>query len=277
MTKRRAVRLVALLLAGVAIFAGWRAWPSEVAPADWTPLARLPRIRPDYTGVAIPPNIAPLNFVIEEPGTAYYVRIGTTEGPHCDIHSRDGAIRIPIGPWQELLAHYRGKLLPVEVYVRDEQQLWQRLNTFSWTVAQEEIDSHLVYRLLDPIFNKFKYLGIYQRDLESYEESPILFNSSFGRGSASTATRSHRTARTRFSSMSGPASTIRWAAGWWSFATARPLESIHARRSIPVLPASVLGIRANHWPRSRSMTPSSTCMGSGRKSARYTTGTRISP
>jgi hypothetical protein len=28
----------------------------------------LPRLAPDYVGVVIPPNLAPLNLVIQEPG-----------------------------------------------------------------------------------------------------------------------------------------------------------------------------------------------------------------
>ena len=32
--------------------------------------SRVPYIDPDYMGVAVPPNIAPLNFVIKEPGTS---------------------------------------------------------------------------------------------------------------------------------------------------------------------------------------------------------------
>jgi len=34
-----------------------------------------PRIEPDYSDVVIPPNIAPLNFVIQEEGDSYFVVI----------------------------------------------------------------------------------------------------------------------------------------------------------------------------------------------------------
>jgi dipeptidyl aminopeptidase/acylaminoacyl peptidase len=36
--------------------------------------------------------------------------------------------------------------------------------------------------LLDPTFNTYKYLGIYQRNLEACDESPVLFNGSFAQG-----------------------------------------------------------------------------------------------
>jgi len=34
---------------------------------------RAPGIRPDYAGTVVPPNIAPLNFIVEEPGEQYVV------------------------------------------------------------------------------------------------------------------------------------------------------------------------------------------------------------
>ena len=43
-------------------------------------VARQPRITPDYAGIVIPPNIAPLNFTIDEPGDRYIARIHSTVG-----------------------------------------------------------------------------------------------------------------------------------------------------------------------------------------------------
>ena len=60
---------------------------------------RLPRIRPDYTGTVIPPNIAPLNFSVEEPGTYYRVKIYSARGKEMNVPSRSPTIVIPSGPW----------------------------------------------------------------------------------------------------------------------------------------------------------------------------------
>jgi len=48
-------------------------------------------------------------------------------------------------------------------------------------IAREEIDSHLVYRLLKPLYNAYVHLGIYQRDLQTFEQRPVLENQKFGR------------------------------------------------------------------------------------------------
>ena len=36
---------------------------------------RKPKMWPDYGDVTVPANIAPLNFVIQEPGAGYFVRV----------------------------------------------------------------------------------------------------------------------------------------------------------------------------------------------------------
>jgi hypothetical protein len=62
------------LLAALA-FTAWRSPAARDLPTECAENARLPRIRPDYAGIVIPPNIAPLNFLVEEPGVEYRVRI----------------------------------------------------------------------------------------------------------------------------------------------------------------------------------------------------------
>jgi len=68
-----------------------------------TLINRCPRIRPDYNNTVIPPNIAPLNFLVNEPGRRYYVRIYSDQGKDINVHSKKASIVIPIKPWKELL------------------------------------------------------------------------------------------------------------------------------------------------------------------------------
>ena len=48
------------------------------------------------------------------------------------------------------------------------------------TVARDDIDGYLAYRLLHPVYSSFGNVGIYQRDLRNFEERPVLKNSAFG-------------------------------------------------------------------------------------------------
>jgi Tol biopolymer transport system component len=170
----------AAMLALLAIAAWrWSWWTGQHLPAQWTAIERIPRIRPDYRETVIPPNIAPLNFLVEEPGLEYRVRIHGHEGNDILVSSRSSSIVIPMRPWRELLRQTRGDRIYWEVYVKGENGRWSRFDPIEIGVAREEIDSHLVYRLLGPVCNSYNDLGIYQRNLENYDQSPILTNDTF--------------------------------------------------------------------------------------------------
>ena len=77
-----------------------------------------PKMEPDYSEVTIPPNIAPLNFMIKEKGSAYFVKFSSAAGPEIEISSRSGKILIPEKSWRKLLQNNTGKEFKVEVYSR---------------------------------------------------------------------------------------------------------------------------------------------------------------
>jgi hypothetical protein len=144
--------------------------------ADVQSAGRPPRIRPDYSGITIPPNIAPLNFFIEEPGEGYFVRIRSRLGDPIRIQSRTGCIRIPAGPWRRLLGGNPGQPLIVDVFVKNASGQWSRFDSLSNRIAVEKIDGYLTYRRLGPLFNGWKKMGIYQRELETFKEKTVLVN-----------------------------------------------------------------------------------------------------
>ena len=161
----------------LAAFGTWRCMAERGLPAESVVVTRLPRIQPDYTEIAIPPNIAPLNFLIEEPGVAYCVGIHGAAGEPIIIGSRSPTITIPPRPWRELLGQNRGGRIVFDVYARDKEGRWSHFLPFGDEVAREEIDSHLVYRLLGPVCSLLRDVGIYQRNLENFDESPLLRSS----------------------------------------------------------------------------------------------------
>jgi hypothetical protein len=175
--KRRSRRLVSGAAAALFVMLaaiGWRCLSGADVPAECNAARRLPRIRPDYSRTVIPPNVAPLNFLIEEPAVDYRVRIHGTAGDDIVVGSRAPSIVIPPRPWRSLLAQCRGGQIAFDVYAKDKQGRWSRFDSITNDVAREEIDSHLVYRLLGPVCNFYHNLGLYQRNLESYDESPII-------------------------------------------------------------------------------------------------------
>ena len=104
--------------------------------------------------------------------------------PSRAIPSRSIAARpiaIPEKRWHRLLAANRGRELGFEVLERTEEG-WRRFDTFHMTVAKEDIDGYLVYRRIHPAHSAWRDMGIYQRDLHSFDESPILTNDYFRGG-----------------------------------------------------------------------------------------------
>lgn len=174
----RTRRSVLLVLAGlVFLFASAPLPPAEAAgnePAS--PDARPPRLFPDYTGIVIPPNIAPLNFRVEEPAARYRVEFYSAKGERLTVASRKPTIRLPPGKWKSLLRANAGEPLCCEVSVQDSQNQWRRFQTVTNLIAREEIDRTLVYRLLKPLYSIYINMGVYQRDLESFDERPVLEN-----------------------------------------------------------------------------------------------------
>jgi len=139
---------------------------------------RAPHLKPDYAGVTLPPNIAPLNFIIDEPGEEYFARWTGTAGAALEVRSRSPSILIPAAAWRRFLAANRGDAT-VDLYVKAHDGGWRRFQAFTQTIADAPIDGHLVYRLLGPIHNKFWNIAIYQRNLEGFRETPVADNGSF--------------------------------------------------------------------------------------------------
>lgn len=169
------LRLLIPVALAVSVAAGaWVALRRERPAVDRAaPVARAPRIRPDYSGVVFPPNIAPLNFAVREAGTRFFVCIRAEAGDPIEIVSRSPKIIIPPRRWRALLAANRGKDLRLDVSAEVDGR-WRRFETIVNRIAREEIDAYLVYRLVGPIHTMGRKTGIYQRDLTTYEESVVL-------------------------------------------------------------------------------------------------------
>ena len=139
-----------------------------------TAIRQPPRIDPDYTALVIPPNIAPLNFRILERGRDFLVRLSREGGETVELHCPDGTCRIPAKSWRRLLGGGRGGRLWCDIFVQRADGSWGRFERVVNTVAEEPIDSHIVYRLLLPNKSQARIKGIYQRDLESFRTSALI-------------------------------------------------------------------------------------------------------
>lgn len=144
-------------------------------PADnVTDVDGTPSITPDYTGIVIPPNIAPMNFEIEESGEEYIARVTGSDGKELTACGKD--IRWDMDGWHEMLESSKGKGLQYEIYVRNGDA-WKRYR-FANRIAKEDIDPYISYRLIEPSYVQYAAITLNQRDLTSFEEKVIFNNAS---------------------------------------------------------------------------------------------------
>lgn len=139
-------------------------------------VGRPPAIKPDYVGITVPPNIAPLNFFIEEPGRRFRAEIASVNGKAIEVASNSGRIQIPEADWRKLLEQNTGQPLRVTVAVQGTNGHWSRFQAITNSISTNKIDDYLAYRRLHPQFTLFGSgtIGIFQRNLGTFDESPIL-------------------------------------------------------------------------------------------------------
>src|SRR5574344_1256898 len=125
-------------------------------------------IWPDYAGITVPPNIAPLNFDVR--GAQGGV-VTTLTGPGGQLVAHGVSVRFPLKAWHAFLAANRGTNYEIRV-VAGGQTILLATNT----VAAAPIDANLTYRLIPPSYTGFAEMGIYQRSLETFEERALYRN-----------------------------------------------------------------------------------------------------
>lgn len=144
---------------------------SSGVPSDSAPVERRPEIYPDYKGVTVPCNIAPLTFRIEEEGGDYVTRF--TAGNH-ELVVTGREIEPSLEDWQSLVAAANGNSISVDVFVEQDGK-WHGFNAFSINVSQDSIDPYISYRLIPPSYVAYENLSICQRDISNYDEE-IIYN-----------------------------------------------------------------------------------------------------
>lgn len=133
------------------------------------------RLFPDYTDITVPYNIAPLNFSVSPEQGEVRFAVLEVDGESWQVEASDGQIAFPVKKWREWMERAKGKTVKVTVVCRKEGQN-VAYRPYSLSVAEEPIDRYVAYRLIEPGYEVWNQMGIYQRDLESFEQTPIIEN-----------------------------------------------------------------------------------------------------
>jgi len=141
---------------------------------DYSSVERFATIFPAYKGTVIPPNIAPLNFEIRETGKQFRVRISVS-GRDSFEFSSNKTVNIPIRKWKTLLEHNRGNPLVISVFAKSSTG-WSKYQEIRFLIAEEAIDPYIAYRLIEPGYTIWNRMGLFQRNLENFDETPFMLN-----------------------------------------------------------------------------------------------------
>ena len=144
---------------------------------DWKNGKRLgekPVLFPDYAQTTIPYNIAPLNFTVRADGCRVSVLLeaGVVK---FKVEAPDGKVRIPEKKWKRLLQEAKDDSVRVTV-ARKKGDRWEIWQPVSLNVAVDPVDPYLVYRLIEPGYALWNKMGIYQRGMESFDETTVYEN-----------------------------------------------------------------------------------------------------
>ncbi len=172
MKKSRISELVLILIAGSILAGGCRHKMADSA----SPAGRLPVIEPDYSGVTIPPNIAPLNFMISENSKHFSIRATSAGGTSLTINTSDGIVRFPVKQWKKLLGDTQGDSLKIEIISTEKGKPVIKYDPVYMIVARDPVDPYLCYRLLYPGYRSWVDMKIVQRSLEDFSENSLFEN-----------------------------------------------------------------------------------------------------
>ena len=125
-----------------------------------------PDIYPDYIGVTIPVNIAPLNFSMTDE-TALRIDAVITDRHGHELHSQgDDAVDFDLDDWHTLLGDNRSDSLTVTVSAKYDDG-WHTYRPFALYVSPDSIDYGLCYRLIAPGYEVWSKMGIICLEMEA--------------------------------------------------------------------------------------------------------------
>jgi hypothetical protein len=136
----------------------------------------LPPIFPDYINVTIPINVAPLHFKLTNSCNCTEIVAYFENGLQTlKIKGRDQNISIGFSEWKQLVSKTKEGSIRIKIVARQGNE-WIAYKPFRVFVSNDSIDSYIAYRLIEPGYETWNEMGIYQRCIETYQETTIASN-----------------------------------------------------------------------------------------------------
>ena len=124
---------------------------------------------PDYKGVTIPENIAPLNYCYMMEG-ARKLHTTFTAGDK-SVHFKGAKVEWPLSKWKSFIEGSSGKTITVEAQAEIDGQVVS--DKWVYFVSEDKVDPYLTYRLIEPAYQSSNELYIMERCIENFKETVI--------------------------------------------------------------------------------------------------------
>lgn len=160
-----------IIYAFIAVWMGMTACtPSVENP---TMVNRKPSIYPDYIGVTIPADIAPMNFNIKG-DTVDVVDVVAKGSKGGELHVSGEWADFDVEDWHQLTEQNIGGSISFTVSTRKDGK-WKQYQDFQMRVSPYRLDDYgLTYRRIAPGYEVGGDIGIYQRDIHTFDETAIM-------------------------------------------------------------------------------------------------------
>ncbi|MGL5562967.1 MAG: hypothetical protein ACRDCN_10170, partial [Tannerellaceae bacterium] len=135
-------------------------------------------IFPDYADVTIPTTIAPLNFKVNSESSKVKA-IFQAKDVKLEIMGMEREIMIAPQKWRNLIENAEDRPIKVTVFSSNNGE-WEEHYSFKINISSDPIDPYLVYRLIEPGYELWHKMGIYQRSLSDFKETVVYENENTG-------------------------------------------------------------------------------------------------
>lgn len=134
----------------------------------------LPPIFPDYAEVTVPVGIAPLNFC--SAGEAERLDVVLKGDNGGEMHVQGAYADFNSDEWHRLLEANKGGRLICTVCIKTRDG-WTRYRDFAIYVSDYPLEDYgLTYRKIAPGYEVYSKMGLYERELATFDERAIIEN-----------------------------------------------------------------------------------------------------
>ena len=143
-------------------------------PQKYVEGSSLPLLYPDYTDVVLPSNIASPTFMVDDKSVEEVVAEVNYDGK-TETFGRGRKVIIGQKDWNVIRDASIGQSIEVTLYTL-KSGAWTKHPAFSISIAEDDIDPWVSYRLIEPSYVTYNLIELSQRSLTDYEEITFADN-----------------------------------------------------------------------------------------------------